>query len=435
MSNSLDRYVIHGGRPLHGEIEISGAKNAAVAIIPAALMVDGVCRIENMPQISDVDMLLKILQGLGARVEYLSPSAVEIDCTQVRFTEPPYDLMRKIRASYYFIGSMLSRFGSAKTTMPGGCNFGVRPIDQHIKGMTAMGANVEVKNGFVYADTPDGRLHGAKVYLDKVSVGATMNIIIAATLARGRTVIENAAREPHIVDLANFLNSMGADIRGAGTDSIRIQGVERLHGGTYSVIPDQIEAGTYMAAAAAVGGDVLIENVIPKHLDCITAKLREIGADITEYDDAIRVESAYRLHRANVKTMPYPGFPTDMQPQITVCLATAVGTSLVTEGVYDNRFRYTAELGRMGANIQVEGKTAIIDGVQTLRGCEVRACDLRAGAAMVIAAMCAEGMTLIEDAHFIERGYEDIVGKLTALGAHIRRIETYETPSVSEDAG
>ena len=253
MSNSLDRYVIHGGRPLHGEIEISGAKNAAVAIIPAALMVDGVCRIENMPQISDVDMLLKILQGLGARVEYLSPSAVEIDCTQVRFTEPPYDLMRKIRASYYFIGSMLSRFGSAKTTMPGGCNFGVRPIDQHIKGMTAMGANVEVKNGFVYADTPDGRLHGAKVYLDKVSVGATMNIIIAATLARGRTVIENAAREPHIVDLANFLNSMGADIRGAGTDSIRIQGVERLHGGTYSVIPDQIEAGTYMAACAAAG--------------------------------------------------------------------------------------------------------------------------------------------------------------------------------------
>lgn len=258
MSNSLDRYVIHGGRPLHGEIEISGAKNAAVAIIPAALMVDGVCRIENMPQISDVDMLLKILQGLGARVEYLGPSAVEIDCTQVRFTEPPYDLMRKIRASYYFIGSMLGRFGSAKTTMPGGCNFGVRPIDQHIKGMTAMGANVEVKNGFVYADTPDGRLHGAKVYLDKVSVGATMNIIIAATLARGRTVIENAAREPHIVDLANFLNSMGADIKGAGTDSIRIKGVERLSGGTYCIIPDQIEAGTYMAAVAATGGQLQI---------------------------------------------------------------------------------------------------------------------------------------------------------------------------------
>ena len=419
MSNSLDRYVIHGGRPLHGEIEISGAKNAAVAIIPAALMVDGVCRIENMPQISDVDMLLKILQGLGARVEYLSPSAVEIDCTQVRFTEPPYDLMRKIRASYYFIGSMLSRFGSAKTTMPGGCNFGVRPIDQHIKGMTAMGANVEVKNGFVYADTPDGRLRGAKVYLDKVSVGATMNIIIAATLARGRTVIENAAREPHIVDLANFLNSMGADIRGAGTDSIRIQGVERLHGGTYSVIPDQIEAGTYMAAAAAVGGDVLIENVIPKHLDCITAKLREIGADITEYDDAIRVESAYRLHRANVKTMPYPGFPTDMQPQITVCLATAVGTSLVTEGVYDNRFRYTAELGRMGANIHVDGAIAVVEGVKELNGAPVRAHDLRAGAAMVIAGLAAKGVTEVEQVQNIERGYEKITERLSSLGADI----------------
>ena len=282
---------------------------------------------------------------------------------------------------------------------------------------------------------PKGGLRGGHVYLDIVSVGATMNILLAAVLCSGMTIIENCAKEPHIVDLANFLNAMGAQISGAGTDVIKVRGVKALHGGCYSIIPDQIEAGTYMAAAAAVGGDVLIENVIPKHLDCITAKLREIGADITEYDDAIRFESAYRLHRANVKTMPYPGFPTDMQPQITVCLATAVGTSLVTEGVYDNRFRYTAELGRMGANIQVEGKTAIIDGVQTLRGCEVRACDLRAGAAMVIAAMCAEGMTLIEDAHFIERGYEDIVGKLTALGAHIRRIETYETPSVSEDAG
>ena len=359
----MDRYVIHGGRPLHGEIEISGAKNAAVAIIPAALMVDGVCRIENMPQISDVDMLLKILQGLGARVEYLSPSAVEIDCTQVRFTEPPYDLMRKIRASYYFIGSMLSRFGSAKTTMPGGCNFGVRPIDQHIKGMTAMGANVEVKNGFVYADTPDGRLHGAKVYLDKVSVGATMNIIIAATLARGRTVIENAAREPHIVDLANFLNSMGADIRGAGTDSIRIQGVERLHGGTYSVIPDQIEAGTYMAACAAAGGEVRLANVIPRHL--------------------------------------------------------ADGTSVVTEGVYDNRYRYIQELGRMGADAQVDGCTAIINGVEGLHGAEVRACDLRAGAAVVIAGLCATGETVVTDIRFIERGYENFVGKLRGVGADI----------------
>ena len=351
----MDRYVIHGGRPLHGEIEISGAKNAAVAIIPAALMVDGVCRIENMPQISDVDMLLKILQGLGARVEYLSPSAVEIDCTQVRFTEPPYDLMRKIRASYYFIGSMLGRFGSAKTTMPGGCNFGVRPIDQHIKGMTAMGANVEVKNGFVYADTPDGRLHGAKVYLDKVSVGATMNIIIAATLARGRTVIENAAREPHIVDLANFLNSMGADIRGAGTDSIRIQGVERLHGGTYGVIPDQIEAGTYMTACAAAGGEVRLANVIPRHLECISAKLREMGVTVVEGGDSVLVRSNGRLRHTNVKTQPYPGFPTDMQPQISVALCLADGTSVVTEGVYDNRYKYIQELSRLGADAQVDG--------------------------------------------------------------------------------
>ena len=430
----MNKYIIHGGRPLFGEVTISGAKNAAVAIIPAALLVDGVCRIENIPQISDVTLFFSILDELGARVRVLNQHAVEIDCRTVRSTHPSYDMARRIRASYYLLGALLGRFGEATVAMPGGCNFGVRPIDQHVKGFRAMGAEVTEGN-FVHAAARGGRLSGANVYMDVVSVGATMNIMMAAVLADGTTTIENAAKEPHIVDLANFLNAMGAQISGAGTDVIKVRGVKALHGGCYSIIPDQIEAGTYMAAAAAVGGDVLIENVIPKHLDCITAKLREIGADITEYDDAIRVESAYRLHRANVKTMPYPGFPTDMQPQITVCLATAVGTSLVTEGVYDNRFRYTAELGRMGANIQVEGKTAIIDGVQTLRGCEIRACDLRAGAAMVIAAMCAEGMTLIEDAHFIERGYEDIVGKLTALGAHIRRIETYETPSVSEDAG
>ena len=423
MSNSLDRYVIHGGRPLHGEIEISGAKNAAVAIIPAALMVDGVCRIENMPQISDVDMLLKILQGLGARVEYLSPSAVEIDCTQVRFTEPPYDLMRKIRASYYFIGSMLSRFGSAKTTMPGGCNFGVRPIDQHIKGMTAMGANVEVKNGFVYADTPDGRLRGAKVYLDKVSVGATMNIIIAATLARGRTVIENAAREPHIVDLANFLNSMGADIRGAGTDSIRIQGVERLHGGTYSVIPDQIEAGTYMAACAAAGGEVRLANVIPRHLECITAKLREMSVEVTEFDDAVLVRREGRLTKTNIKTLPYPGFPTDMQPQMTTALCLAEGTSIITEGIWGSRYRYTEELSRMGANIHVDGAIAVVEGVKELNGAPVRAHDLRAGAAMVIAGLAAKGVTEVEQVQNIERGYETLVEKFVALGADMYRSE------------
>ena len=428
------KYIVQGGTKLSGSVTISGAKNAAVAILPATLLVSGPCRIENVPDISDVRLLLEILRDMGAEIRRYGRNTLEIDCTRARNATAPIELVRRIRASYYLIGAELGRFGHAHVAMPGGCNFGVRPIDQHVKGMNALGAEVDISD-FITAHVPGGRLRGASVYLDKVSVGATMNILLAAVLCSGMTIIENCAKEPHIVDLANFLNAMGAQISGAGTDVIKVRGVKALHGGCYSIIPDQIEAGTYMAAAAAVGGDVLIENVIPKHLDCITAKLREIGADITEYDDAIRVESAYRLHRANVKTMPYPGFPTDMQPQITVCLATAVGTSLVTEGVYDNRFRYTAELGRMGANIQVEGKTAIIDGVQTLRGCEVRACDLRAGAAMVIAAMCAEGMTLIEDAHFIERGYEDIVGKLTALGAHIRRIETYETPSVSEDAG
>ena len=415
----MDRYLIRGGRPLHGEIEISGAKNAAVAIIPAVLMVDGVCRLENIPQISDVEMLLTILEGLGAQVVHMDPSTVEIDCTNVRFTDAPYDLMRKIRASYYFIGSMLGRFGTAKTTMPGGCNFGVRPIDQHIKGMSAMGANVEVKGGFVYADTPDGRLHGAKVYLDKVSVGATMNIILAASMARGRTVIENAAREPHIVDLANFLNSMGADVRGAGTDTIKIRGVDRLRGGTYTIIPDQIEAGTYMAACAAVGGELRLTNVIPRHLECISAKLREMGVTVVEGEDSVLVRSNGKLRRANVKTQPYPGFPTDMQPQVSTALCLASGTSVVTEGVYDNRYKYMNELRKMGAHVQVDGRTAVIEGVEALTGNRVAACDLRAGAAMVIAGLCAKGLTEIVDIHYIERGYEDFVGKLRSVGADI----------------
>ena len=415
----LDKYLIRGGRPLHGEIEISGAKNAAVAIIPAVLMVDGVCRLENIPQISDVEMLLTILEGLGAQVVHMDPSTVEIDCTNVRFTDAPYDLMRKIRASYYFIGSMLGRFGTAKTTMPGGCNFGVRPIDQHIKGMSAMGANVEVKGGFVYADTPDGRLHGAKVYLDKVSVGATMNIILAASMARGRTVIENAAREPHIVDLANFLNSMGADVRGAGTDTIKIRGVDRLRGGTYTIIPDQIEAGTYMAACAAVGGELRLTNVIPRHLECISAKLREMGVTVVEGEDSVLVRSNGKLRRANVKTQPYPGFPTDMQPQVSTALCLASGTSVVTEGVYDNRYKYMNELRKMGAHVQVDGRTAVIEGVEALTGNRVAACDLRAGAAMVIAGLCAKGLTEIVDIHYIERGYEDFVGKLRSVGADI----------------
>ena len=428
----MEKYVINGGKPLQGEVDISGAKNAAVAIIPAALMVDGVCRIENMPQISDTDMLLTILSQLGAKVRVLCPGTIEIDSRNVRFCDAPFELMRKIRASYYLIGAMLGRFGSAKTTMPGGCNFGVRPIDQHIKGMTALGAEVDVRNGFVYAEVPDGKLHGAKIYLDKVSVGATMNIILAATMASGRTNIENAAREPHIVDLANFLNSMGADIRGAGTDTIKVNGVERLHGGSYSIIPDQIEAGTYMVAAAATGGEVLVKNVIPKHLDCISAKLRETGTIVQEYEDSVLVKGNGHLRRANIKTLPYPGFPTDMQPQMGALLCMANGTSVITEGIYDNRFKYVNELRKMGADIQVDGRIAIFEGGAQLTGAPVMACDLRAGAAMVIAGLCANGVTEIEDIHFIERGYENFVGKLRALGADITIAEYPDEPDIRE---
>ena len=418
------KYIVQGGSRLSGHVNISGAKNAAVAILPASLLVDGVCRIENVPDISDVRLLLEILRNMGAGIRRFGRNTLEIDCSHVRNATAPIDLVRRIRASYYLIGAELGRFGHARVAMPGGCNFGVRPIDQHIKGFEAMGASVEQLGGYVCADAPEGGLQGGHVYLDIVSVGATMNIMLAAVLCSGMTIIENCAKEPHIVDLANFLNAMGAKVSGAGTDVIKVRGVAKLAGGSYTIIPDQIEAGTYMAAA--VGGDVTVENVIPKHLDCITAKLREMGARVTEFDDSIRVEADRRLRRSNVKTMPYPGFPTDMQPQIAVCMALAEGTSLVTEGIYDNRFRYTAELNRMGASIQVESKTAVIDGVTQLHGCEVRACDLRAGAAMVIAALCAEGTTTIEDAHYIERGYEDIIGKFAAIGGKIRRIETFE---------
>ena len=427
----LEKYIIHGGTALRGEVEISGAKNAAVAIIPAALMVDGVCRIENIPQISDTDMLLTILKELGAKIKFINKSTIEIDCTNVRYQDAPYDLMRKIRASYYLIGAMLGRFGSAKTTMPGGCNFGVRPIDQHIKGMTALGADVDVKNGFVYADARDGRLHGARIYLDKVSVGATMNIMLAAALAQGRTIIENAAREPHIVDLANFLNSMGADVRGAGTDTIKVNGVDKLHGGSYAIIPDQIEAGTYMVAAAATGGEVLVKNVIPRHLECISAKLRETGTIVQEYEDSVLVKGASTLRRVNIKTLPYPGFPTDMQPPMGALMCVANGTSVITEGVYDNRYKYTNELRKMGAEIQVDGRVAVIEGGKRLTGAPVHACDLRAGAAMVIAGMCASGTTVVDDVRFIERGYENFVGKLKALGADI---ECVDEPDEPEDA-
>ncbi len=420
------KYLINGGTPLNGTVPISGAKNATVAILPATLLVNGVCRIENVPDISDVRLLLEILDSMGAGIRRLSANTVEINCTHVRDSVAPIELVRRIRASYYLIGAQLGRFGHAKVAMPGGCNFGVRPIDQHIKGFSAIGADVVVQNGYVCATAPEGGLPGGRVNLDVVSVGATMNIIIGAALSNGTTIIENAAKEPHIVDLANFLNAMGAKISGAGTDVIKIRGVPMMRGGSYTIIPDQIEAGTYMVAAAATAGNVLVQNVIPKHMDCITAKLREMGATVTEYDDAIRVERHGRMKRVNVKTMPYPGFPTDMQSQFAVCMALAQGTSLITESIYDTRFRYCAELNRMGASIQVNTKLAIIDGVEQLHGCAVKACDLRAGAAMVIAGLVADQTTVVEDAHYIERGYENIIGKLRALGANIRRIETPE---------
>ena len=429
------RYLIRGGKPLEGKVAISGAKNAAVGILPATLLVDGVCRIENVPDITDVRLLLEILADMGAMIRRLSPNVLEIDCSRVHDIVAPMELVRRIRASYYLIGAQLGRFRHAQVALPGGCNFGPRPIDQHIKGFEAMGAEVRQDGGFIFAEAPEGILRGGRVNLDVISVGATMNIMIGATLANGTTIIENAAKEPHIVDLANFLNSMGAKISGAGTDVIKVRGVRALHGGAYTIIPDQIEAGTYMAAAAAVGGDVLVQNVIPKHMDCISAKLREMGATVTEYDDAIRVEKTHRLRRANVKTMPYPGFPTDMQPQVGVCMALARGISIISEGIYDTRFRYCAELNRMGASIQVDTKMAIVDGVEQLHGCTVKACDLRAGAAMVIAGLAADGLTTVEDAHYIERGYECFIDKLRALGADIRRIDAPDSSAKVEHAG
>ncbi len=420
----LTKYIIHGGNPLHGEVEISGAKNAAVAIIPATLLVDGVCRIENVPQISDVSLILNILRDLGAVVRTVDRTTLDIDCSCVSKHTVSYDLARQIRASYYLVGSLLGRFGEASVPMPGGCDLGARPIDQHQKGFSAMNADSDVQNGYILAKSREARLTGGHVYLDVVSVGATMNIMIAATLADGMTVIENAAKEPHIVDLANFLNSMGADIRGAGTHIIKVRGVPRLSGGFYSIIPDQIEAGTYMAAAAAAGGEVRIKNIIPKHLDCISVKLEEMGVDITEEDDSLIVRRTGKLNRANVKTMPYPGFPTDMQPQIAAVLCLAEGTSILNESVWDNRYRYAEEFRRMGAKMTVDGKLAVIEGVPKLTGAPVSACDLRAGAAMIIAGLAAEGVTEIDQIYHVERGYEDIVEKLQHLGADIQLVET-----------
>ena len=436
------KYVIHGGKPMRGKVQISGAKNAAVGILPATLLVKGVCRIENVPDISDIRLLVKILEQMGARVTRLGDGVLEVDCTEVNDVMAPDELVNKIRASYYFIGAQLGRFGHVTIALPGGCHFAKRPIDQHTKGFEAIGAQVafitdeRLDMTWVSATAGEDGLIGARVNLDVVSVGATMNIMIGAVLAKGTTYIENAAKEPHVVDLANFLNAMGAKISGAGTDVIRIKGVKALHGGFYSIIPDQIEAGTYMALAAATGGDVFIQNVIPKHMDTITAKLREMGAIITEYEDALRVIAPARLRRANVKTMPYPGFPTDMQPLTAVCMALAKGTSRITESIYDTRFQYCAELRKMGAEVREDknAKAAIFNGVEKLHGCEVRACDLRAGAAMVVAGLAAEGTTTVLEAHYIERGYENVIDKLRTLGADITREETL-VPETVPSAG
>ncbi len=417
-------YEIIGGNPLEGTVTISGAKNAAVAILPAALLVKGTCRIENVPDISDVRILLSILESMGAKIEQPQPGTVIMDCTEVRNVEPNPELVKKLRASYYLMGALLSRFGSGKVALPGGCSFASRPIDQHLKGFRALGAQVVETQEHIELKPGAGGLHGNRVSLDMASVGATVNIMIAAALLPGQTVIENAAKEPHIVDLANFLNTMGAHIYGAGTDTVKIRGVEELKGGTYAIIPDQIEAGTYIAAVAAVGGDVLVKNVIPKHMDCITSKLAEMGAQIVNYDDCIRVRSTGELTGTTVKTRPYPGFPTDMQAQICVCMVLASGISRLTESVYETRFfGYCSELEHMGAKIQIDGKTATVRGVKQLRGSTVRAKDLRAGAALVIAGLTAEGTTRVENIHYVERGYERLIEKLTALGANIRRIE------------
>ena len=417
---ALDKYEIKGGNRLTGEVSISGAKNAALVIIPAAILSDGVCRIDNIPNITDVSSIIHILQDMGAQVRRIDRSAIEIDASTIYTCEAPYELSRHIRGSYYLLGALLGRHRHALVTMPGGCNFGVRPIDQHLKGFAALGAKYSVDGGMV--DVRADELVGSSVYLEVVSVGATMNIMLAAVRAKGTTVIENAAKEPHIVDLANFLNSMGADIRGAGTDVIKIYGCDSLRGTTYSIIPDQIEAGTYMVAAAATSGDVLVKNVIPKHLESISAKLEEMGVTVEEYDDAVRVTRTGKLNKCNIKTLPHPGFPTDMQPQIAALLSTANGTSIINESVWDNRFRYVEELKRMGAQISVDGRLAVIEGVDHLNAAPVKATDLRAGAAMLIAALAARGTTQIEDIQHIERGYEDVVEKLRALGADIRRV-------------
>ena len=416
----MEKYIIRGGNKLQGEVSISGAKNAAVAILPAAILSDEPCIIDNVPNISDIDCAIKILTRLGADVKMLNKSTLRIDPTHIHSDTVEYELGKNMRASYYFMGALLGKIGRANVSMPGGCDLGARPIDQHLKGFQALGADNTVEYGMVRLTS--NQLTGAHIYFDVVTVGGTINVMLAACKAKGLTIIENAAKEPHIVDVANFLNSMGADIMGAGTDVIKIRGVSHLHGSEYSIIPDQIEAGTFMIIAAATNGDILIRGVIPKHLEAITAKLQKIGARVVEYDDAIRVTGTGILRKTSVKTMPHPGFPTDLQPQITTLLTLANGTSIVTEDIFDNRFKYVDELRRMGADISVDGKVAVIEGTGHLKGAPVKANDLRAGAAMIIAGLAADGVTEIENIHYIERGYEGIERKLKALGADIKKI-------------
>ncbi len=418
----MEKFVIHGGKPLHGEVVISGAKNAAVAILPATILAAGKCRIENLPDISDVHVSLDILKALGAEIEKINRNTYLIDTTNLTSTDVPEDMSRQMRASYYFLGALLSRFGRAQVAMPGGCNLGPRPIDQHLKAFSALGATESVDYGMISVRSQE--LNGAHVFFDKVSVGATINGMLSAVMAKGQTVLENCAKEPHVVDIANFLNMCGANVRGAGTDVIKIRGVERMHGCEYSIIPDQIEAGSYMVAAAATGGDVLIKNVTPKHLEPITVKLMMAGATVEQFDDSVRVSRTGDVNPVKINTMPHPGFPTDMQPLMSVLLTIAKGTSTVTEGIWDNRFRYADELAKMGVRIQVDGQVAVIQGVDELRPAPLRASDLRAGAAIVVAALMADGVSEVTEIGHIERGYERIVEKLQALGADIHREES-----------
>ncbi|MBQ8842837.1 MAG: UDP-N-acetylglucosamine 1-carboxyvinyltransferase [Ruminiclostridium sp.] len=413
----MEKFIINGGNRLTGEVEISGAKNAAVAIIPAVILADEPCILENVPNINDVSIDLRILRELGAEVTVINSSTIRIDPTNIRDVAVPYELARSMRASYYFLGTLLSKFRHARVPMPGGCDLGDRPMDQHLKCFRALGAECMIEHGIVELNADF--LFGTQIYFDKVSVGATINAMLAAVKAEGLTILENSAKEPHIVDLANFLNSMGADIMGAGTDVIKIRGVSKLHGATYSIIPDQIEAGTFMIAVAATKGDALIKNVIPKHLEPITSKLRKIGVVVMEYDDSVRVIGQDSYERITVKTMPHPGFPTDMQPQLAALLTLAKGTSIINEGIFDNRFRYVDELRRMGADISVDGNVAMIEGVSHLTGAPVKASDLRAGAALIIAGLSTNGITEIEDIYHVERGYENMDAKLRKMGADI----------------